>query len=154
MQSTLSIPESCPCQSGLRYDLCCLPLHRGTPAGSPEQLMRSRYSANVLGLDRYLLDTWHESTRPYSASTANGPSWVGLRILVAKEQGATGKVHFQAIYRDRGEFGCLEEESNFVLEEGRWWYIDGVVKEYLLKPGRNERCPCGSGRKFKACCQK
>ncbi|WP_228141712.1 SEC-C metal-binding domain-containing protein [Marinobacter sp. X15-166B] len=21
-----------------------------------------------------------------------------------------------------------------------------------MKPGRNEPCPCGSGRKFKACC--
>ena len=24
--------------------------------------------------------------------------------------------------------------------------------EYTVKTGRNERCPCGSGKKYKKCC--
>mgnify|MGYP006213875899 CR=1 FL=1 len=33
-------------------------------APTAEALMRSRYSAHVLGLESYLQDTWHPRTRP------------------------------------------------------------------------------------------
>ena len=46
----------------------------------------------------------------------------------------------------------LEEASRFVQEEGRWYYLNGNTSEGPLKPGRNDPCPCGSGRKYKACC--
>ena len=26
------------------------------------------------------------------------------------------------------------------------------VLDPMAKPGRNDRCPCGSGKKYKACC--
>ena len=42
-------PE-CPCGSGTPYDACCGVLHRGErQAATPEELMRSRYSAYALG---------------------------------------------------------------------------------------------------------
>jgi len=39
----------------------------------------------------------------------------------------------------------------------RWTKGSGVLREAidrprLLRPGRNDSCPCGSGRKFKKCC--
>ncbi|MED5294531.1 MAG: SEC-C metal-binding domain-containing protein [Pseudomonadota bacterium] len=30
--------------------------------------------------------------------------------------------------------------------------MDGEPSVTRLKPGRNDSCPCGSGRKFKQCC--
>ena len=43
----------CPCDSGRPYAACCAPWHAGLNVGmhapSPEALMRSRYSAFVLG---------------------------------------------------------------------------------------------------------
>jgi hypothetical protein len=43
----------CPCGSGERYDACCGPAHAGSPVPTAAALMRSRYSAFVLGLDAY-----------------------------------------------------------------------------------------------------
>ena len=44
--------------------------------------MRSRYSAYVLGLEDYLLATWHASTRPAALNlcTEAKPKWLGLEI--------------------------------------------------------------------------
>ena len=42
--------------------------------------------------------------------------------------------------------------------DGKWFYVDGdMVKPKPVvrdkpKVGRNEPCPCGSGRKYKKCC--
>jgi SEC-C motif-containing protein len=62
MVAPISTP--CPCGSPHPYDACCQPLHQGAAAASAEALMRSRYSAYVLGLEDYLLATWHADTRP------------------------------------------------------------------------------------------
>jgi SEC-C motif-containing protein len=47
----------------LPYAACCGRHHGGIPAADAESLMRSRYSAYVLGLEDYLLATWHATTR-------------------------------------------------------------------------------------------
>ncbi|WP_375183140.1 YchJ family protein [Marinobacter sp.] len=142
----------CPCGSGKAYNECCQPFHLGKPAPSPEALMRSRYSAFVLGLPDYLRDTWHESARPADLSLDSSPEWTALNILSSGENDDTGTVHFRAVYRLGQGWGFLEEESRFAWEDGRWFYLRGDTREGQLKPGRNEPCPCGSGRKFKACC--
>lgn len=33
-------------------------------------------------------------------------------------------------------------------------YTNNSVKEKRVKVGRNEKCPCGSGKKYKKCCIK
>ncbi|MFZ2296269.1 MAG: YchJ family metal-binding protein, partial [Polaromonas sp.] len=51
----------------LPFSTCCGPYlnkRAATPAPDAESLMRSRYSAFVLGRRDYLLATWHASTRP------------------------------------------------------------------------------------------
>jgi SEC-C motif-containing protein len=118
--------------------------------------MRSRYTAFVLGEAGYLARTWHSSTRPDPLDLAGGPRWVGLSILTTEGGGPgaeEGKVEFAARYREaRGE-GVLHETSRFVREEGRWVYLDGVIHPAVrTRAGRNDPCPCGSGRKFKQCC--
>ncbi|WP_372980538.1 YchJ family protein [Marinobacter sediminum] len=142
----------CPCGSSLEYARCCQPLHRGEVAATPEALMRSRYSAFVGGQADYLLATWHPSTRPGELSLEQSPEWVSLTILDSSEAGDTGQVHFMAVHRLGDGWGYLEERSEFVREQGRWLYVTGDTSEGQLKPGRNDRCPCGSGKKYKACC--
>jgi SEC-C motif domain protein len=142
----------CPCGSGLGYPDCCRRCHQGEPAAAPEALMRSRYSAFVLGLTEYLQDTWHSSTRPKTLGLSGSPQWTSLQVLSASAQGNKGQVHFRAIYQAGSGWGYLEEISNFIRESGRWYYLAGKTQEGELKPGRNDKCPCGSGRKFKACC--
>ena len=142
----------CPCGSGAPYPQCCQPLHQGEAASSPQALMRSRYAAFVLDLPDYLLATWHPDTRPETLDLKDSPDWTSLQILDSTENGDQGTVHFRALYRLGQGWGYLEENSEFMLEGGRWYYLHGETSEGQLKPGRNEPCPCGSGKKYKACC--
>jgi len=144
--------QHCLCGSQTLYADCCQRHHDGASAGTPETLMRSRFTAFVLRLDSYLRDSWHPSTRPVKLNLDDSPDWATLRILDSKQTGDKGQVHFQAIYRLHPGWGYLQERSQFVREGGRWYYLRGEPHEGVLKPGRNKPCPCRSGRKFKACC--
>lgn len=146
----MSVP--CPCGASPSYKDCCQPLHQGAAAPSAEALMRSRYAAFVLRLPDYLLRSWHPSRRPAQLDLADTPDWTSLQVVHSSQQGDTGKVHFQAIYRLGQGWGCLEEVSDFVREEGHWFYLAGEPRDTPLKPGRNLPCPCGSGKKYKVCC--
>ncbi|WP_417067401.1 YchJ family protein [Niveibacterium terrae] len=117
---------ACPCGSGKPYAHCCGPLHAGEPAASAEALMRSRYSAFALNLPDYLLASWHPSTRPADL-TEEGPAprWIGLKVLAAASAGDAASVEFVATCRVGGRAQRLHEKSRFVLEDGRWYYVDG-----------------------------
>ncbi|WP_252737784.1 YchJ family protein [Marinobacter salexigens] len=151
MTEQTTIPH-CPCGNQSPYADCCQRYHQGAIAPNPEALMRSRFSAYVLKLEDYLRTSWHHSTQPAELDLDRSPDWASLRILESSESGDKGRVHFQAIYRLNPGWGFLQEDSEFVREDGRWVYLQGEPQEGILKPGRNDPCPCGSGRKFKACC--
>ena len=76
--------RDCPCDLGKRYADCCGRYHAGAlRLGAPtaDALMRSRYSAYVLQLDDYLLDTWHPDTRPTTPFVHEpGLRWLGLDV--------------------------------------------------------------------------
>lgn len=117
---------ACPCGSGRAYTDCCGPLHEGTPAASAEALMRSRYSAFVLGRDEYLLATWHAGTRPAQIDADPGCKWLGLEVRRHEQSDAThALVEFVARCRIGGRGQRLHETSRFVREDGRWFYVDG-----------------------------
>lgn len=121
--------NGCPCGSGLSYSACCRPLHLGAPAPTAEALMRSRYSAFALGLEAYLLSSWHPSTRPARLELDDATVWRRLQIVdtVAGGPGEqTGVVEFRASFRDADSAtGLLHERSRFAREAGRWTYVDG-----------------------------
>ncbi|MFP8966200.1 YchJ family protein [Pokkaliibacter sp. CJK22405] len=173
-----SSTNKCPCGSGRLYAECCEPLHKSESlASTPEALMRSRYAAFAIGkLGEYLLETWHPSTRPTTSAESMGArdtQWQKLEIVDAVEMGDAGEVEFKAYWLNKGKEHLLHERSRFSREEGRWRYIDGeifhagklrkaspaIVPEGAAgqdmstgKAGRNDPCPCGSGKKFKKCC--
>ncbi|MFT3876081.1 MAG: YchJ family metal-binding protein [Propioniciclava sp.] len=92
--------------------------------------MRSRYSAFALGLESYLLETWHPSTRPASLDLDPRTVWTGLTVHATSDGLAyhtRGTVSFTATFETRGRPGSLTETSRFVTEDGRWLYLDGVV---------------------------
>ena len=49
-------------------------------------------------------------------------------------------------------------EATFRKDEGKWRFVDGEmvkpkpVRREATKVGRNDPCPCGSGKKYKKCC--
>ena len=124
----------CPCgrQSAkgqaLAFEQCCGPCHLGLAAVDAEQLMRSRYSAFVLGHAAYLLATWHPSQRPATLELDAHARWLGLAIRQHRKTGPdTAEVEFVARFRLAGRAVRQHERSRFVREDGRWWYVDGDV---------------------------
>ncbi len=142
----------CPCGSSKCYSDCCQPLHKGQPAANAENLMRSRFSAFSLGLKDYLVTSWHISTRPEQLELDQTTQWKRLEIISANNDAEKGQVHFKAYYQEQDEWHLLEETSSFLFEQGHWFYHSGNYQPQILKPQRNDSCPCGSGKKFKKCC--
>lgn len=123
---------SCPCGSGTRLSGCCGRYHGGPLTGqapTAEGLMRSRYSAFVLGRIDYLLATWHPRTRPVAIEPNEpGLRWLGLTVRQHRVIDADrAEVSFVARSKLGGRAHRLEETSRFVREDGRWYYVDGDV---------------------------
>lgn len=132
----VSANSSVPCPCGLAAPLaqCCGRYHAGDAAPTAEALMRSRYSAYVLGLRDYLLATWHPTTRPEQLDLDDAPRWLGLEVKRAVQKnpdnaafdpGPTATVEFVARYKIGGRAHRLHEISRFVREDGAWYYLDG-----------------------------
>ncbi|ACV09229.1 YchJ family protein [Jonesia denitrificans] len=122
---------ACPCGSSAPYIACCAPFHghRATPL-TPEQLMRSRYSAYTVGDIDYVRDTWHPDTRPDDLTLDDSLVWTRLRILDAPPvTGDTGYVTFRAHWRDGNARGSMTEQSRFVKVDGQWLYELGEVTQ-------------------------
>ena len=126
-------PENpCPCGSAAPFGSCCAPLLAGSLATSPERLMRSRYTAFVVGDAEYLLATWHPGTRPDSLEPDPDTAWAGLEIVEVaggSDGDKRGTVEFAASYRIAGasRVHVQRERSRFVRQSDRWWYLDGIV---------------------------
>ncbi len=122
--------KACPCESGHIYQHCCAPYHFGEKAPNAEALMRSRYSAYVLQLERYLLNTWHPSTRPASLNLENDQNtkWLGLTIKNVETINDTqATVEFVARYKIGGNRAeRLHEISQFTLTD-QWYYVSGDI---------------------------
>jgi SEC-C motif-containing protein len=118
----------CPCGSGKPYAACCQPLHLGHPPATADALMRSRYTAYVLNLEAYLLQTWHPQTRPASLNLPDNPptKWLGLAVKRHTTDGDDSAiVEFIARYKVGGKAHWLHEISRFRSIDGRWFYLDG-----------------------------
>lgn len=159
----------CPCGSGLEAAACCAPVIDGAhTAVTAEQLMRARYTAYAI----HNIDFLYNSSGPEvqeefdieaSRRWAEGSEWLGMDVL-KKEAGEAsddeGIVEFIARYSVNGTLFEHHERSLFRKINGEWKFIDGelvkpepIVREEP-KIGRNDPCPCGSGKKYKKCCGK
>ncbi|MGZ3184425.1 MAG: YchJ family protein [Telluria sp.] len=136
--------QPCPC-GGPSLESCCGRFHSGEAIPqTAEELMRSRYSAYVLGLEAYVRATWHPSTRPAEplVDVENPPKWLGLELKsalrlrqrkVTEPQPDEDFVEFVARYRIAGRAHRLHELSRFKRENvdgvARWFYVDGVFPD-------------------------
>ena len=145
----------CPCCSEKSYDQCCGSIIEGSQiAKTPEELMRSRYTAYTLANITYISDTMtgpanNDFDPGIAESWAKQARWLGLSILDApKPDNDVGFVEFAARYKFNNKLEILHERSEFRQIDGRWFYYNG----HTSKIGRNGACVCGSGKKFKKCC--
>ena len=160
--------KPCPCGSGLAYSECCEPYISGSKnAPTAEALMRSRYSAYVEHAIDYIVKTCADDEKDridvnQTKNWSERSKWLGLKVLATEKGGAAdteGTVEFEALYEIDGLSEVHHEKAKFKKQNGRWIYTEGDVKPKTVirttpKVGRNEPCPCGSGKKYKLCCAK
>lgn len=127
--------SDCPCGGvppGAPLVDCCGPLVAGERlADTAESLMRSRYTAYVVGAADHLFRTWHPRTRTDDAAPDPRVRWTGLDVLDVVAGGpddADGVVEFRAhwVSHDDGPVrrGNLHERGRFTRRAGRWVYVD------------------------------
>lgn len=157
----------CPCGSEKTYDQCCEPVIKGAVrATTAEQLMRARYTAYTQVEMDFLFETIdpesrEENDRDGARDWAEKSQWLGLEIIDTTgggEDDETGTVEFRASYIYEEKDQQYHEVATFRKRDGAWFFAEGkpgvrkpVVREEP-KIGRNDPCPCGSGKKFKRCC--
>ncbi len=151
--------EVCLCGSQVEQSKCCDPFLTGQkwPA-TPEECMRARYSAYVTSNIDFIKATQSSSKREEvnwddTQKWADNATWKGLEIVAAKDN----QVEFIAHYDMDGKNVDHHELSTFIEEDGKWFFDDGGIVQGQIrrdgdKVGRNDPCPCGSGKKHKKCC--
>lgn len=148
---------SCQCGSSMPYMDCCgLFLDGQQVPATPEQLMRSRYTAYCLNRMDYIKKTMKDkASLGFNEQDAlehnKDVTWVNLDVLQTYlTSPSQGYVEFVATYLLKNQLKRLHELSEFHLENDRWFYVDGTIKA-SAKISRNAPCPCGSQKKFKNC---
>ena len=153
-------PKTCPCGNG-EFSQCCGPIIDGSvQASTAEQLMRARYSAYATGAIDFLAKSTHSKSRqqfdPEAAENWSSESrWLGLTILSTdSSQRGRAHVNFEARYEDKEGVEVTHRERSLFEREGDEWHVvsGGAIPAVSQKIGRNEPCPCGSGKKYKKCC--
>jgi SEC-C motif-containing protein len=170
---------SCPCCSSIEFEACCGPFISGhAQPDTAEKLMRARYTAHTRADIEYIkITTAPESRKDFDEAEtrkwAEGVKWKGLKIQDTKKGGPEdqdGMVEFTATYEVQGQGIDHHEVAQFrKANNGNWLFVDGeahthkegeghhekpvTVKRESPKIGRNDPCPCGSGKKYKKCCE-
>lgn len=114
--------------------------------------MRSRYCAFALGKGDYLCRTsTTQSNAEELSAWSRAVAWLGLTVHSRDGDERQAFVEFTARYLEGASLVCLRERSRFSCALGNWTYVGGDPVTQVHKVERNERCPCASGKKFKAC---
>ncbi|WP_428624997.1 YchJ family protein [Sedimenticola sp.] len=157
----------CLCGSSKPAADCCNPVINGERhAVTAEELMRARYTAFATGAIDFLSSSLHPDHRDDHdvAATrrwAENSEWLGLQIVKCERgdaQDVEGVVEFIATFKEKGVVRRHHERSRFSKVDNEWFFVDGelVLPETKInqspKVGRNDPCPCGSGKKYKKCC--
>jgi SEC-C motif-containing protein len=137
-------------------------LRQERPAGNAEELMRSRFTAHVVRDYRHLHRTYLGTARKPYVEESGGDEMKWTRLVVHQHEPGpkpgTALVDFTAYYDVNGCEQALQEKSEFAQIDGAWLYTRSVrtgpppVRSAGPKIGRNDPCPCGSGKKYKHCC--
>lgn len=151
----------CPCNSELELGRCCGPLLSGALASTPEALMRSRYTAFTQNNLDYIEGTCSEDalasfSRVDFERSLPETTWAGFEVRSSSptdELSTEGFVTFTVRYRFKERDMSQSELARFVKIDGRWLYNDSEINPKappvrVQKPGRNDPCFCGSGKKY------
>lgn len=162
-RTSLQPSSPCPCGSGQTFAACCEPIiKQQRVAATAEQVMRSRFTAHVIGDEAHLHRTYLPTARvPYVEEAPAGERMNWTRLVIHSHEPEvkpeTSYVDFSAYYREGNAELALHEKSEFLRVDGVWLFNRPLRQgpapiKSAVKVGRNDPCPCGSGKKYKQCC--
>lgn len=127
--------NTCPCGSHTKYKKCCKVFHNGASAKTALDLMKSRYSAYVIGDAKYIIKTTHPENKDYTEDLG---TWIGsikefsshsefngLVILDFIDGEEEAYVTFKALISQYGQDASFTEKSKFYRVDNRWLYHSG-----------------------------
>ena len=150
----MPLNQQCFCGSNKAFASCCKPFivrevnqtgdkqaNQQTFPETPEQLMRSRFSAYVVGNGQYIFDTYAKSSQASQSveeinDWSKSCTWLALQIHsinnnnVVTANSSEQYVEFSAYYITDNFLCELRENSRFVLESSA---LEGTVSEYNTK---------------------
>lgn len=149
--------EACNCGDSRPYEACCGRYLEGTDRPQlAEQLMRSRFTAYARGNLDYVVASELNADPEAVSNWMKQTRFLRLRVLSAQggPDDDEGSVTFEADLETAGRAHTHRETSRFRKIDGNWIFIQGKQNPLRVEAsaGRNDPCPCGSGKKFKKCC--
>jgi SEC-C motif domain protein len=155
--------RDCPCGSGRALADCCGPILEGSrPAATAEELMRARFTAHVVHDFAFLHRTYRPTAHQPFVPVVEKQAVQWTRLVVHSHALAStpdlAYVEFSAYGTQDGAEHILQEKAEFSRRDGSWIYTRPLregpapFRQSAPKPGRNDPCFCGSGKKYKHCC--
>ncbi|ATC64448.1 hypothetical protein CMV30_11055 [Nibricoccus aquaticus] len=162
-RAAITSTSPCPCGSGKTFGECCEPIiQQKRVATTAEQVMRSRFTAHVIGDEAHLHRTYvPTASQPYVAEAETGEPMQWTRLVIHSHEHEVkpdmSYVDFTAYYREGDGEKAMHEKSEFLRVNGAWIFNRPIRQgpapvKTAVKVGRNDPCPCGSGKKYKQCC--
>ena len=132
--------KPCPCHSGKPYASCCEPYHQGKAPDNALALMRSRFSAYVLKLADYIIQTtspqkqkehadlkkWKAEILFFSENTVFEKLEI-IKFIPPNKQAKEAFVTFKAHLKQNNTNVSFTEKSRFEKIDGKWFYLDGKI---------------------------
>jgi SEC-C motif-containing protein len=119
----------CPCGSNKTYPDCCGKFISGQMLPTtPEELMRSRYTAYTHANIDYIIQTMQgPALKGFDAESAHlwakQVQWEKLKVIKTRSGKSRGYVEFRAYYFHNNQAHIMHEISEFYFDHKRWYYI-------------------------------
>lgn len=130
-----NVHSSCPCGSKKTYINCCKQFHDGKNPETALELMKSRFTAFVVGDVDYIINTTHEDNIEYSNDKSkwrddiqdviNSTDFNKLEILEFIDGEEEAYVTFKLGLKQKGLDTSFIEKSKFLKIDGKWLYRSG-----------------------------
>lgn len=137
MPKSINKYDPCLCGNKAFYSKCCKKYHDGELPATAEALMRSRYSAYVLNLVDYIVNTTHPQHPDYMGDRQQWREYIHrfhiqtkferLEVLEFVDGENEATVSFTVHLRQGIEDGTFTEKSLFEKVDGRWLYKSGEL---------------------------
>ncbi len=106
-------------------------------------------------LDQYSAQ-WHTASEDEEQAVFFADLLRQVHVLRLPEGSDELREHIAATYRgEAADRDRLVDEACYAVQDLRLWWVDQAPKPETRRveksPGRNDPCPCGSGRKYKKC---